>query len=402
MSAGGDAAGIRALFFAYFVYVGLFSPYLSLYLAAIGLTIAEIGVLMAVPQLLRIVGPPFWGWLADRGGSRARLLRASSVGAAVAALLLPLAGAQFVPLLAVLALLFFMTAAQMPIGETIAMHAAGGDAGRYGRIRIWGSAGFIIGVVAMGPVLDAWGMRSLPWWMAAALAGLVASAWMLGPPPPRAGRPALRVRERLRQPHVLAFFASAFLMLFAHAALYAFLSLYLAQLGYSKTAIGLLWALGVVAEIAIFWTQRRLFDRFGAIRLLGVSLWAAVLRFALIGLAAAWLPALVLAQLLHAVTFGIHHSAVVATLQRWFEPAQQARAQALYVMIGYGLGGTLGVLVASRVWVVVSPAAAFLVSAGAAALGAWVFRRCRRPEVCENPGHRSERPRQRPGQGEEP
>src|SRR5690606_7303734 len=121
LSPGGfGAAGIRALFLAYFTWVGLFSPYLSLYLAAIGLTIAQIGMLMAVPQVLRIVGPPFWGWLADRGGSRVLLLRVSSVGAVLAALLLPLAGDRFAALMPVLALLFFMTAAQMPIGETIA------------------------------------------------------------------------------------------------------------------------------------------------------------------------------------------------------------------------------------------------------------------------------------------
>ena len=379
-----NAGGIRALFLAYFSYVGLFSPYLSLYLAALGLTIAQIGVLMAVPQVLRIVGPPFWGWLADRGGSRVLLLRVSSVGACLSALLLPLAGGHFAALLPVLALLFFMTAAQMPIGEAMAMQLAGGDAGRYGRLRVWGSVGFIAGVVAMGPVLDAWGMHSLPWWMAAILAALAASAWMMRVIPLPAGAPAtLRVRERLREPRVQAFFASAFLMIFAHAGLYAFLSLYLAQLGYSKTAIGLLWALGVVAEIGIFWAQRGLFERFGAIRLLDASLWVAVLRFALIGLSAHWLPALVLAQLLHAVTFGIHHSATVAMLQRWFEPGQQARAQALYMMIGYGLGGALGVLVASQVWTAVSPAAVFLVSSGAAVLAGAVFRRCRAPAaVC--------------------
>lgn len=375
-----NAGGIRALFLAYFTYVGLFSPYLSLYLAALGLSIAQIGVLMAVPQVLRIVGPPFWGWMADRGDSRVLLLRVSSAGACLAALLLPLAGDRFPALLAVLALLFFMTAAQMPIGETIAMHVAGGDAGRYGRLRIWGSAGFIVGVVAMGPVLDAWGMRSLPWWLAAVLLGLTASAWMMGTvPPPATGPSAIRLRERLRQPRVQAFFASAFLMIFAHAALYAFLSLYLARLGYSKTAIGLLWALGVVAEIGIFWVQRALFDRFGANRLLHASLWVAALRFALIGLSAGWLPALVLAQLLHAVTFGIHHSATIATLQRWFEPAQQGRAQALYVTVGYGLGGAIGVLAASWVWTAASPPAVFLVSAAAAATGGWVFRWCREP-----------------------
>jgi len=84
--AAGHAAGIGGLYFAYFAYVGLFSPYLSLYLAGIGMTIAQIGLLMAVPQVLRIVGPPFWGWLADRGGSGAGLLRISSALACASAL----------------------------------------------------------------------------------------------------------------------------------------------------------------------------------------------------------------------------------------------------------------------------------------------------------------------------
>src|SRR5690606_29412653 len=141
--------------------------------------------------------------------------------------------------------------------------------------------------------------------------------------------PAISIAERLAERGVQAFFASAFLMMFAHAALYAFFSLFLVELGYSKTAIGLLWALGVLAEIAVFWFQRGLFQRYSALRLLDASLLAAALRFTMIGLSAAWLPALLLAQLLHALTFGVHHSASIATLQHWFDPSQQARAQAL-------------------------------------------------------------------------
>ncbi len=376
-----NAGGIKALFLAYFAYVGVFSPYLALYLVALGLSIAQIGVLMAVPQVLRIAAPPLWGWLADHGGRRAQLLRVASAGALVAALLLPVAGASFVAVGLVLALLYFMTSAHMPIAETMAMHAAGGDAGRYGRLRIWGSAGFIAGVVAIGPVLDARGVLSLPWWTAALLAVLVASSWMIPATPlPASAAPAVRMRARLRQPRVQAFFVSAFLMQLAHAAIYAFMSLYLVHLGYSKTAVGLLWAVGVGAEIAIFSVQRRLFERFGALRLLHASLWVAVLRFALIGWAAHWLPALVLAQLLHAVTFGVHHSATIATLQRWFEPAQQGRAQALYVTAGYGFGGALGALAGGWIWTALSPSAVFVASAVFATLAAWVFRRCRMPE----------------------
>jgi PPP family 3-phenylpropionic acid transporter len=380
------------LYFAYFAYLGLFSPYLALYLAAVGMSIAQIGVLMAVPQALRIVGPPVWGWLADRGSGGVSLLKFSSAMACLSALGLGLAGGSFEPfdpieaaaqegsgvlaarfalLFVVLASLFFFTAAQMPIVEPLAMRATGGDAGRYGRLRVWGSVGFILGVVAFGPVLDRLGMKGLPWWVAMLLGLLALASFQMSAvrSTEQPARARLSIGQRMAERGVQAFFASAFLMMFAHAALYAFFSLYLAAQGFSKTAIGLLWALGVIAEIAVFWFQRGLFERFGAPRLLDASLLAAILRFALIGLSAGWLPALVVAQLLHAVTFGVHHSASIATLQRWFEPGQQGRAQALYVTIGYGLGGSVGVLVASLVWTRVSPDAVFMVSAVAAAAG---------------------------------
>src|SRR5690606_4035012 len=264
--------GIGALYFAYFTYVGLFSPYLGLYLAGIGLTIGQIGLLMAVPQGLRIVGPPIWGWLADRGGNNAVLLRVSSACACLAARALAFSGwagwpggawlaqtpgLRFGMLFVVLAALFFFTAAQMPIAETMAMRAVGGDTGRYGRLRVWGSIGFILGVVGIGPVLDRYGVSGLPWWVAGLLALLTVVALRLpaAAAPPRS-RVSISIAQRLAEPRVRAFFLSAFLMLFAHAALYAFFSLYLAERGYSKTAISLAWALGVVAEIGVFWLQR--------------------------------------------------------------------------------------------------------------------------------------------------
>lgn len=381
---------IGGLYFAYFAYVGLFSPYLALYLAEIGLAIGQIGLLMAVPQILRIVGPPFWGWLADRGASASALLRLSSGLACVAALALAFAGwdgwpggarladapgLRFAVLFGVLAALFFFTSAQMPVAETMAMRAVDADTGRYGRLRVWGSVGFIAGVAGIGPVLDRCGVGGLPWWVAGLLALLTLVALRLREAgAPGRGRVSVTMGQRLAEPRVRAFFLSAFLMMFAHAALYAFFSLYLAGLGYSRTLIGLVWALGVVAEIAVFWLQKGLFERFGALPLLRASLAVATLRFLLIGLSAGWLPAILLAQLAHAVTFGVHHSAAIATLQQWFEPRQQARAQALYLTVGYGLGGSTGVLAATLIWSSVSPAGAFLGAALAAALGWLVLR----------------------------
>ena len=154
----------------------------------------------------------------------------------------------------------------------------------------------------------------------------------------------------LNQPQVSLFFLSTFLMIAAHSALYVFYSLYLAQIGYSKTVIGLMWSLGVLAEIAFFFYQSTIFRWFGVPRLLIASCLIAVLRFLMIGFGADSLLLLLLAQLLHAATFGVHHSASVATLQRWFSGSLQARGQALYTSISYGLGGTFGGLILTWCW----------------------------------------------------
>ena len=362
--------GVRALYAAYFAFVGLFSPYLSLWFDSRGLSIGEIAVLLSLPQVLRIVAPPFWGWLADRGRHRVALLRISAVAALVVLLGFPLATRPVEYALVMLALCF-LTAAQMPIGEAIALDLARGDAGRYGRMRLWGSVGFIATVLAGGPLLETFGLAALPWLLAAAMAVLVGVTFTVpepAAPPARAG--AVPIAERLRKPAVLAFLASAFLMIFAHAALYSFFSLFLERQGWGTTAIGAIWGIGVVAEILLFMLQRRLFERASAMRLLAASFVVCGVRFAMIGASEGALWVLVLAQLMHAVTFGLHHSASMAVLHRWFEPAQQARAQAAFIVVAYGLGGSLGGLAAGWLWTEVSPAAAFHGAAVAGFAGA--------------------------------
>ncbi len=122
--------GVKALFFSYFAMIGAISPYLSLYFAAIGLSITQIGVLVALPPAMRIVGPPLWGAMADRSGRRGPLLRASSAAAVVVAVAIWLAGSHFAALLVLVALLQFATSAQSPLGESMAVSVAAGDAGR--------------------------------------------------------------------------------------------------------------------------------------------------------------------------------------------------------------------------------------------------------------------------------
>lgn len=357
-------------FFAYYGFIGVFSPYASLYFSDKGMTAAQIGVLMSLVQVMRIFGPNLWGWVADHSQRRVLVLRITAL-AAVAAFSGMFFGQTFAQFFAVMIAINMFTSAQGPLSEALMLSELCGDLTHYGRIRLWGSVGFILTVTVAGYLLDWQGIELMPWIAITMLTVLlVASCRMQESARSPIQHDAPSVKSLLKKKEVIAFFASTFLMIAAHSALYVFYSLYLAQLGYSKTVIGLMWSLGVVAEIVFFFYQAPLFRRFGIQNMMMGSLLIAVVRFLMIGFCAQSLFLLLIAQILHAATFGVHHSASVAMLQRWFSGHLQSRGQALFFSISYGLGGTFGGLVLSSIWDISGAQTVYLVAAGFALGGA--------------------------------
>lgn len=345
-----QAFSFGLFFFAYYGYVGVFSPYASLYFSHRGMNAAEIGVLLSLTQVMRIFGPYLWGSVADHTQRRVAVLRVTAL-AAVSTFFCVMPVQGFAAIFAVMIAFNFFTSAQGPLSEAFMLSEMRGDLTHYGRLRVWGSVGFMVSVLVAGRVLDWQGDQFMPW-IAGALLLLVffSTLRMEESRPVQKSGATPSVLALLRKREVVAFFASTFLMIAAHAALYVFYSLYLAQHGYSKTFIGLMWALGVLVEIGFFFYQAPIFRRFTVRSVMLVCLLLAVVRFLLIGYFADSLFLLLLAQALHAATFGGHHSASVMTLQRWFSGPLQARGQALYISISYGLGGSLGGMALSLLW----------------------------------------------------
>ncbi len=358
-------------FFAYYGYVGVFSPYASLYFADKNISATQIGILMSMMQVMRIFGPNLWGWVADHTRRRVLVLRMTSVAAA-AIFTGMFWGESFAYFFVLLIGLNLFTSAQGPLSEAQMLSAMHGDLTHYGRLRLWGSVGFIFAVMVSGQLLDAFGITLMPTIALLLLLLVVVAAAGMREEVQQVHPHAMpSVRALLKQREVLAFFASTFLMVAAHAALYVYFSLYLAQIGYSKTVIGMMWSLGVIAEILFFYWQAPIFRRYSLRALMLLSLAVGVVRFALIGFAADSLLLLLFAQLLHAATFGVHHSASVAVLQRWFAGPLQARGQALYISVSYGLGGSLGGLLLSACWDKFGAASVYTLASGLCAIG-WV------------------------------
>ncbi len=336
-----------ALSGTYFAHIGFFNPYLPLWLKEQGLPLLAISLLASVQSVTRVFAPYAWGALSDHTGERVKLLRISAALALVASAGLWMPGnAWWIGL--VLLLLFTNTSSMMSLTEAAMAHLVAGDWGRYGRVRLWGSAGFMVTVFAAGAWFERGGMGSFPAWTALTLAGVLAcTLWLpdVREEPHQAGSaPAGAVGAVLRRPVVRWFFASLFFHVMAHFAVYAFYSLYLDSLGYSKATIGMLWAVSVAVEIAWFYLQGRLLGRFGMARWLVVCAVATAIRMGMTAAMGAWLAALFVAQLLHALTFATHHTACIALVSRYFPGRLRGRGQALFTVTGYGCGGVLGVL----------------------------------------------------------
>ena len=336
-------AGLSA---SYFAHIGFFNPYLPLWLQSLGLPIFTISLLTSVQSFTRVFAPYAWGALSDHLGDRVKLLRISAAVALVASFgLLWHGGAWWVFL--VLLVMFVHTGSMMSLTEAALAQLVAGDWGRYGRIRLCGSVGFLVTVFVAGEWFERFGMGHFPGWASATLA-LVLFATLRLPemrePPAARGTPRVPVLPVLRQPAVRWFFVSLLFHVMAHFSVYGFISLYLDALGYSKGTIGALWAVSVVAEIAWFGLQGRVIARLSMPQWLLLCGAATVLRLGMTAWAAHWLWALVVAQLLHALSFAAHHTTCVALVSRHFPGQLRGRGQALFTVIGYGFGGVVGVL----------------------------------------------------------
>ncbi|KAF4529851.1 hypothetical protein B566_EDAN018346 [Ephemera danica] len=316
---------------------------------SLGLSTLAIGAFASLQSWTRVLAPYAWGWLADHGHGRVKLLRvgaALSVLGCVALLLLP--GYGTVALAVAVAWLFLSNGGISPLGEAVVIkHLHDGDglnAKAYSRIRVWGSVGFIVSVVGAGNVLQRVEISALPWLTLGAFLSLYLVIGRLPDEPAAPAHQAQRaaVLPVLRRRPVAWFFAGTMLTVLAHTGQYAFFSLFLKDLGYSKSAIGLMWAASVAAEIGFFLLAGRYFARVNDLRWLQFAALAAAARFSLTAAVGSVVWVLVLLQALHALTFSGHHMACTSALGRYFPEALRGRGSALYSTLGYGVPGVVG------------------------------------------------------------
>ena len=354
---------LSGFYFFYFASLGVFVPYWGLYLQWQGFSAQEIGELTAIFLGTRIIAPNIWGWIADHHGQRMKIVRlASIIGTLIfSAILL---NNSYLWIAVVILLFSIFWNATLPQFEANTLQHLGEQSHHYSKIRLWGSIGFIIAVSVLGVLFETISIEAMPIALIITMTGI----WLVSLTVPESAARHLSLDHQpltqlLKQPTVLAFFAFCFLTLLSHGPYYTFYTIYLEQHGYSRTLIGQLWALGVIAEIVIFLLMHRWLPKYGIRLVLIISLILSTYRWLLIGFFPDNLTLILIAQLLHAASFGSFHAAAIAWVHQHFIGKNQARGQALYSSIGFGAGGVLGSLLSGYFWLSPGPTMTFFMAA---------------------------------------
>jgi PPP family 3-phenylpropionic acid transporter len=320
-----------------------------------------------------------WGRWADRSGRRRELLVLSAFSAAAAlAAMVRIDG--FTSLTLLMVFYGFVRAPLLPYIEATTLEQSERLDFAYGPIRLWGSLSFIVFSTGIG-ALQGWLSLDTALLIGALLLGLCALLSMALPAPrlqlddqrPAKGRSDAGGTGAGRF-GLVRFLAACALMQVSHGAYYTFYSIRLQDLGYGGMAIGLLWAFAVLCEVLILARMDGLVKRLGTETVLYTSLVVAAARWLLVGSVSsvAWLT---FGQALHAITYAAFHVAAIQVVYRMFSDGQQARGQALYSGMTFGLGLFVGSLGAGWLAELIGLPAVFKASAGVALLAIIVLGR---------------------------
>jgi len=342
---------LSSFYFFYFALIGSWLPFWPLYLEDLGYSPKDIGILAGVMMGTKVFSPSIWGWLASKTSKRTQVIRYGAFFSLFAFSFIWI-DQRFYSLLLIIFIFSFFWNAILAQFEVVTLSHLRLRYHRYSQIRVWGSVGFILVVSVLGWLFDWLSLSWLPW----IIIVLLAATWLS----------SLTVAERkqsfkrkvntelvttvLKQPTVVGFFCVCFLLQLSHGPYYTFFSVYLEDNNYSRMATGLLWSLGVVAEVVLFIFMHKLMLRFSLRQIMIGSLILSIIRWIMIGFFVDSIALLIIAQCLHAASFGSFHAFAVEAVRLLFKGGLQGQGMALYSGLSFGAGGAVGAVVSGYLW----------------------------------------------------
>ncbi|MBU2862966.1 MFS transporter [Reinekea forsetii] len=345
---------LSPMYLFFFTLWGVFLPYLGRFLLAQGLSEQEVSIIAAVVTGVNMFAPFMFSYFSDMLGRRMIFIRAGYVisGVMYAATLY---GEGFWYFLTVFGLLATFLSAVLPQMEAIALDVLGSEKSRYGQVRLWGSAGFVIIVWLLGILLTTYSVRILPI-IGCSLTVLMFASTFFIKEKPRKTKEQQAEDATSNSAFKVDWWQVVVLLLvlifwqFGMAPYNTFFDIYLQQFGYPASTIGFLMSFGALCEIAVFFFIASFFRRFSERSLMTVALALTVIRWLMTYALPESFIALVFAQTLHAATFGVVHSVAIHRIGHLFPDSKAGLGQGLYVAIGTGFGLSVGNVLAGLIW----------------------------------------------------
>ncbi|MEI6234322.1 MAG: MFS transporter [Planctomycetota bacterium] len=340
----------------YFVFIsttGLVLPYFPKYLDALGFTKTQIGCVNTIGPVMLTFVPLLWGFIADKTGRTALLLKIASAGVAVTLATFALADIRtYVGVLCVWFVYSFFQSTQLPLADSLALVEARRIGTDYARLRLWGSISFILVSFGFGQYLQHGGDIT---WVPKLAAGLAVCAALCAHLLRQYGTGPARVPPTFRDagklfhdPSLMWFFAAGLIHQAALSPYYLFYNLHLSNLGLGQDIVGWSFALGVGAEVAMFWFARPLFKHKPLFPLMAVSFLMSSARW----LAVAYVtngPLMACIQIAHAFTFALCYAGSIAHLEKNIREPLRATGRAMFSAISLGLGSIVGYIPAGKI-----------------------------------------------------
>ena len=354
---------LSSFYWFYFASLGALIPYWGLFLKQHGFNANEIGELMAVIISTKIVAPYIGGWIADHHGNRLSIIRTGSFLSAVCFVGIFFSLHYWWLFIVMLFFSFFWNAV-LPQFEALTFNHLNQQTHRYSWIRVWGSVGFIVSVTLLGFLFADIDIVNLPVIVFVLLAGIWLSTLFVADHPGDQKHTAYTpISHILLDKRVIALLLACLFIQASHGPYYTFYSIYAESHGYSRSYIGLLWAIGVISEVVVFTLMPYLVKRFGLRTLLLFSLFSGTVRWLFIGFFIDNPSLTTFAQVFHASTFGIYHAVAIAYIHYYFTGKNQGKGQALYSSVSFGIGGMIGSLYGGYLWESAGSTVTFIIAA---------------------------------------
>lgn len=335
-------AGSRLLFtnIAYWMTDGCYTPFLSSYYRSIGLSSREIGILLAIGPACAICIQPVWAMFSDRSGKRKKVLELVTVGAAIASLMY-YGGKSFTYLFFATVCMAVFYYALLPLCDAIVIESARRFGCDFARIRMGGTLGYAFVVFMIGFFLERVPAAQFALLFLMLLLFLTAQrhipkeeteegqSWERRAVSKKKGGRIFQSREIL---FVLAFvFVGQAGLAFSGT----FLGVYVLELGYSQSLVGILSCISALSEIPILFCASKLMKRFSAMQMLAFSSLMMAVRIFLTGLGV--VPTMVIAQLMQSVTYMIMYFCVTTYISEHVCEGKASQGQSILSVVQMGL-----------------------------------------------------------------